>query len=58
MLLHMIDGEQVTSWIELRPKTFRALPSTLSRLRQRRLAHLAVATERDLYLWCRDRESD
>lgn len=56
-LLRMSDGEQVTGMIAVLPETFTALPSTLSRRRQRRLLHLTRATERDTYLWGRDHET-
>lgn len=58
VLLRMADGEQVRDAVTLLPETFRALPSTLPRLRQRRLVHVARATRRDLHLWDRDHEPD
>lgn len=57
-LLRMTDGEQVTSRIAVLPETFAALPSTLSRSRQRRLVHLARATERGSGLWRHDHKAD
>ncbi|MER7672010.1 hypothetical protein ABTY61_26630 [Kitasatospora sp. NPDC096128] len=54
MLLTMIDGEQVSSMLAVLPETFTTLPSTVPRFRQRRLAHVARATERDTSLWGRD----
>ena len=53
LLLRMTDGEQVTGMLAVLPETFLALPSTVPRLRQRRLARIARATERDIYLWGR-----
>ncbi|WP_424642488.1 hypothetical protein [Embleya sp. AB8] len=58
VLLHMVDGEQVRSGLAVLPETFTALPSTVSRLRQRHLALIARTTERDTWLWGRDHESD
>ncbi|MFD7551970.1 hypothetical protein [Streptomyces sp. NPDC059816] len=58
VLLRMVDGEQVNGLLDLAPETFAALPSTVPRLRQRHLAYVARATERDSYLWGRDHESD
>ncbi|MEY9876927.1 hypothetical protein ABH931_006440 [Streptacidiphilus sp. MAP12-33] len=57
MLLTMIDGEQVTSMLAVLPETFIALPSTVPRFRQRHLAHIARATERDTGLWGRDHKT-
>ncbi|MBB6347234.1 hypothetical protein FHU36_003779 [Nonomuraea muscovyensis] len=57
-LLCMQDGEQVAGSIRVLPQTFTPLPSTLSRSRQRRLIHLARATERDTRAWRLDHESD
>lgn len=56
-LVRMADGERVTAMIAVMPETFQALPPALPRLRQRRLAHAALATERDTYLWGRDHEA-
>jgi hypothetical protein len=58
VLLRMADGEQVTGILAVLPETFRALPSTVPRLRQRRLALIARATERDTYLWGRSHKAD
>jgi hypothetical protein len=55
-LVLMVDGEQVRTTLPVRADAFRALPSTESRLRQRRLASIALATERDFYLWRRDHD--
>ena len=57
-LVRMSDGEQVTGMVAVLPETFVALPSTLARRRQLRLAHRIRATERDTYLWGRDRTAD
>ncbi|MEV6931933.1 hypothetical protein AB0M46_46620 [Dactylosporangium sp. NPDC051485] len=57
-LLRMCDGEQVTGMIAVLPETFTALPSTLRRSEQLRLAHVARTTERDTYLWGRDHKAD
>ncbi|MEO3860585.1 hypothetical protein [Acrocarpospora sp. B8E8] len=57
-LLQMFDGEQVTGMVAVLPATFTALPSTLPRWQQRRLVHLARATERDTYLWRRDHKTE
>jgi hypothetical protein len=57
LLLRMTDGEQVTGMLAVLPETFLALPSTVPRLRQRRLAQIARATERDTYLWGRSHEA-
>ncbi|MDG4827441.1 hypothetical protein O7635_36830 [Asanoa sp. WMMD1127] len=57
-LLRMYDGEQVSSMIAVLPETFTALSSSLSPREQRRLVHLARATERDTYLWGRDHEAE
>ncbi|MFI9331118.1 hypothetical protein ACIGZJ_26710 [Kitasatospora sp. NPDC052868] len=54
VLLTMIDGEQVSSMLAVLPETFAALPSTVPRFRQHRLANVARATERDTGLWGRD----
>ncbi|MEV5576876.1 hypothetical protein AB0L06_43215 [Spirillospora sp. NPDC052269] len=56
-LLQMIDGAQVTGMLAVLPETFTALPSSVPRRQQRRLLHLARATERDTYLWGRDHAS-
>ncbi|MCC5580115.1 hypothetical protein IMZ11_31270 [Microtetraspora sp. AC03309] len=58
VLLQMVDGEQVTRSLAVLPETFIALPSTVSRIRQRRLAQIARATERSTYLWRRDHQTD
>ncbi|WKX72536.1 hypothetical protein [Streptomyces sp. XD-27] len=57
VLLRMVDGEQVGGSLAVMPETFTALPSTVPRLRQRRLALIARTTERDAWLWSRDHES-
>ncbi len=57
-LIRMIDGEQVTGRVAVLPETFSTLPSTVPRHRQRRLAFMARATERDSYLWRRDHRAD
>ncbi|MFD4908325.1 hypothetical protein [Kitasatospora purpeofusca] len=57
LFLTMIDGEQVSSMLAVLPETFAALPSTVPRFRQRRLAHIARATERDTGLWGRDHKT-
>lgn len=56
-LLRMRDGEQVSGMVAVLPETFTALPSTLSRRQQLRLAHRARSTERDDYLWGRDHKA-
>ncbi|MEO3926309.1 hypothetical protein ABGB07_20925 [Micromonosporaceae bacterium B7E4] len=58
VLLRMIDGEQITDMVAVLPETFIALPSTLPRMRQRRLALTARMLERDNGLWYRDHEAD
>jgi hypothetical protein len=58
VLLQMSDGEQVTGMLAVLPETFLALPSTVPRLHQRRLALIAQTTERDTYLLGRSHESD
>lgn len=58
VLLRMVDGEQTTGSLAVLPDTFTALPSTLPRMRQRRLALTARMLERDYYLWYRDHEGD
>ncbi|MEU1688902.1 hypothetical protein [Micromonospora sp. NPDC005707] len=58
VLLRMIDGEQTTGSLAVLPDTFTALPSTLPRMRQRRLALTARMLERDYYLWYRDHEAN
>ncbi|MFF3252718.1 hypothetical protein [Actinacidiphila glaucinigra] len=58
VLLRMVDGEQVGGSLAVLPETFTALPSTVPRLRQRRLALIARTTERDAGLWNRDHKSD
>ncbi|MFI2211316.1 hypothetical protein [Streptomyces sp. NPDC020141] len=55
-LLRMADGEQVNGSLLVLPETFAALPSTVPRVRQRRLALISRLTERDVYLWGRDHE--
>jgi hypothetical protein len=57
-LLRMYDGEQVSGMVAVLPETFAALPSTLRRREQLRLAHVARTTERDTYLWGRDHKAD
>ncbi|MFF9501233.1 hypothetical protein [Streptomyces sp. NPDC014656] len=57
-LLRMRDGEQVRGMVAVLPETFTALPSTLPRRRQLRLAHRARSTERDTHLWGRDHEAE
>lgn len=56
VLVRMVDGEQVRDYLRMRDDDFRALPSTEPRLRQRRLAQVMWATERDLGLWQRGHE--
>ncbi len=58
VLLRMVDGEQVTGLLAVMPETFTALPSTVPRLRQLRLARVARAMEWDGYLWSRDHKPD
>ncbi len=53
ILVRMTDGEVVTGSLAVLPETFAALPATVSRRRQRRLAFAALRTERDVYLWGR-----
>ncbi|MFH8621040.1 hypothetical protein ACH4A8_03895 [Streptomyces vietnamensis] len=55
--VRMIDGEPVTSSLAVLPETFTALPSTVPRRRQRRLAFTSRLTERDVYLWGRDHDT-
>ena len=57
VLLQMVDGEQVSTSVSVLPETFTALPSTVSRFRQRVLVHIARATQRDTGLWARDHEA-
>jgi hypothetical protein len=57
-LLVMSDGEQVSSSLGVLPETFLALPSTVPRRLQRRLALTARLLERDPGLWGRDHEPD
>ncbi|MFF9344900.1 hypothetical protein ACF1CG_34740 [Streptomyces sp. NPDC014773] len=57
-LLRMSDGEQVSGMVAVLPETFTALPSTLPRWQQLRLAHRARSTERDAYLWGRDHKAE
>ncbi|MGW9423894.1 hypothetical protein ACWGSU_21370 [Streptomyces koyangensis] len=57
-LLRMRDGEQVRTMVAVLPESFTALPSTLSRRQQLRLAHRARSTERDTYLWGREHEAE
>jgi hypothetical protein len=54
VLLRMIDGEQVGGSLAVMPETFTALPSTVPRLQQLRLATVARAMEWDGYLWSRE----
>ncbi|GGM67718.1 hypothetical protein GCM10011608_61170 [Micromonospora sonchi] len=58
VLLRMVDGEPITGSLTVLPETFTALPSTVSGIRQRRLALTARMLERDYYLWWRDHEKD
>jgi hypothetical protein len=58
VLLQMAGGEQVSNVLAVLPQTFVALPPTISRFRQRRLAHIARSTDRDSYLWSRDYKAD
>jgi hypothetical protein len=53
----MVDGEQITGSLAVLPETFTALPATLPRIRQRRLAFAAQMLERDFGLWFRDHEA-
>ncbi|MFI0960607.1 hypothetical protein ACH4S8_04165 [Streptomyces sp. NPDC021080] len=57
-LLRMRDGEQVSGMVAVLPETFTALPSTVPRRQQLRLAHCARSTERDTYLWGRDHKAE
>ncbi|MGW7613814.1 hypothetical protein ACWGKW_42635 [Streptomyces sp. NPDC054766] len=57
-LLRMRDGEQVSGMVAVLPEAFTALPSTLPRRQQLRLAHRARSTERDAYLWGRDHKAE
>ena len=57
-LLRMRDGEQVSGMVAVLPEAFTALPSTLPRRQQLRLAHRARSTERDIYLWGRDHKAE
>jgi hypothetical protein len=57
-LLVMSDGEQVSSSLAVLPDTFLALPSTVPRRLQRRLALTARLLERDPGLWSKDHEPD
>jgi hypothetical protein len=54
LLVRMVDGEQVRTRLAVLPETFVALPSTVSRRQQRRLAFVTRLVERDTYLWGRD----
>lgn len=56
-LVRMSDGEQVTFATRTSPETFADLPSTLPRRRQRRLAVITRATERDLHHWKLEHEA-
>jgi hypothetical protein len=56
VLLRMVDGEQISGSVAVLPETFMPLPSTVPRMRQRRLALVAQMLERDYYLWSRDHE--
>ena len=58
LLLRMADGEQVRSMVRLLPDDFVALPSTLPRLRQRRLALTIRAFERGLHVWRLDHDPE
>lgn len=57
-LLRMRDGEQVSDMVAVLPDTFTALPSTVPRRQQLRLAHHARSTERDTYLWGQDHKAE
>jgi hypothetical protein len=57
LLLRMVDGQQVTSSLAVLPETFTALPSTLPRMRQRRLALEAQMLEWNLHLWLKEHEN-
>ncbi|MDT0321425.1 hypothetical protein [Streptomyces millisiae] len=56
ILVRMRDGELVRTMLTIRPEDFMALPSSVPRLRQRLLAHMAAAVERDTGLWGRDHQ--
>ena len=58
VLLLMVDGERVSGMLDVLPETFIALPSTVPRIRQRRLALTARMLERDYYLWFREHEEN
>ncbi|WP_436532890.1 hypothetical protein [Actinoplanes sp. HUAS TT8] len=57
VLLRMVDGEQITGSLAVLPETFSALPSNVSRMRQRRLVLTARMLERDFYLWHQEHEA-
>ena len=54
----MADRPMTWTWLTSGPEGQAALPSVLSRRRQRRLLHAARTTERDTYLWTRDHEAE
>ncbi|MFE2911204.1 hypothetical protein ACFXI0_06960 [Kitasatospora indigofera] len=56
-LLRMRDGAQVGAMVAVLPETFAALPSTLPRRKQVRLAHRVRSVQRDAVLWGRDHEA-
>ena len=58
LLLRMVDGELLTVSLTVIPETFIALPSTLTRMRQRRLVLGMRRLPRHLELWRRDREAE
>jgi hypothetical protein len=55
-LLRMVDGERITGSVTMLPEEFVALPSTVSRVRQRYLVLRAHMLERDYHLWRLDRD--
>jgi hypothetical protein len=57
-LLRMRNGEQVSGMVAVLPEAFTALPTTLPRRQQLRLAHRTRSTERDTYLWGRDHKAE
>jgi hypothetical protein len=56
VLLHTVDGEQISGTLAVLPETFMSLPSTVPLIRQRRLALTARMLEQDYYLWLRGHE--
>lgn len=58
VILRMSDGEQVNGGLAVMPQTFLALPSTVPRRQQRRLALSARLIERDTYLWSRGHKAE